>query len=77
VNTLRSLFQIKEPTCPGCGRTRIRWTDTFIDNGSTIERNWDMCPEYRRLRDERGAFEEKRRHYARWYQGKVVPLVTA
>ena len=62
---------IVEPTCPGCGRELVEWTDIWISNGCREERLWRGCPAYR---DMKILDPERNRHYAQWGRGSRTPL---
>lgn len=59
------------PTCPGCGREIVEWTDKWVRNGYREERRWRGCPVYR---DWRPLDRESDRHSAHWSSVKRTPL---
>ena len=56
------------PTCAGCGRELVEWTDHYTTNGYRVERRWFGCPN---ARDRVGVYDE---HQANWRRGRATPL---
>jgi hypothetical protein len=63
------------PTCPGCGREIIEWTDESISKGYRVERRWSGCPIFRDTPSiTLQGVRERDRHAAYWSTGKRTPL---